>query len=258
MSDFILLSHPLNETTNNIIQVSKKIRKNIPDYLNYYNIILNYKYYSEKQIILTQPKLQSVEFIHYFKEPQHKSLINIIDTYQYLLKSLKLLHQQNILYNGFFLFFNSSILFTKPNHIPILNDFTYAMDCNLVSICSTFLETIDLSSTPMPPELYILSYLQQHNIRSLSQHDIEQMTHITGIDFLINKPYEYLITQLTRNQFKWDVYGLTIIFLHLIHHHIQYEHKYFDLFIKQLEQIIELGGVYTEDAEKMIQSILLL
>jgi len=107
----------------------------------------------------------------------------------------------------------------------------------------------------MPPELYILAYIQKNNIHSLSQHDIDQMTHITGMNFLINKPYEYIITHLTQHQMKWDVYGLTMIFLHLINHHINYEHKYFDLFIKQLEQIIELGGVFTEDAEKMIQSI---
>jgi len=253
MSDFIIQTTPLIETTNNLIQVSKKIKKNIPDYSKYYNTILKYKFYSEKQIILTQPKIPSIGFINYFK--QYNSLINIIDTYQYLLKSLKLLHQQNILYNGFFIFFNSSVVFTEPNHIPMINDFTYAIDCNLVFICSSFLETIDLFSTPMPPELYILSYIHQNNIRSLSQHDIDQLPSITGIDYLINKPYEYIITQLTRNQFKWDVYGLTILFLHLIHHHINYEHKYFDLFIKQLEQIIELGGVFTEDAEKMIQSI---
>lgn len=253
MSDFIILTTPLNETTNNIIQVSKKIKKNIPDYSKYYNTILKYKYYSDRQIILTQPKIQSIEFIHYFK--QHNSLINIIDAYEYLLQSLKLLHQQNILYNGFFLFFDSSIIFSKVTHIPIIHEFTYAIDCNLVSMCTPFLESLDLS-TPMPPELYILSYINQNNIRSLSQHDLCQMSHITGIDYLINQPYEYLITELTRNQLKWDVYGLTMIFLHLIHHHINYEHAYFDLFIKQLEQIIELGGVSTEDAEIRIQSIL--
>jgi len=252
MSDFIILSTPLNETTNNIIQVSKKIKKTIPIYSKHYNTILKYKYYSDKQIILTQPKIKYIDFIYYFK--QHNSLINIIDAYEYLLNSLKLLHQQNILYNGFFIFFDSSIMFTEPTHTPIINDFTYAIDCHLVYKCSSFLETLDLS-TPIPPELYILSYIHQNNIRSLSQHDIDQMKHIIGIDYLINKPYEYLITQLTRNQFKWDVYGLTILFLHLIHHHINYEHKYFDLFIKQLEQIIEVGGVFTEDAEKMVRSI---
>jgi len=256
MSDLVLLysTYPLNETTNNMIQVYKKIKNNITDYLKYYNTMLTYKYYSEKQIILTQSKIKYIKFIEYFK--QDNSLINIINAYEYLLKSLKLLHKQNILYNGFFVFFDSSVVFTEPNNIPMINEFTYAMDCNLVSICSSFLETIDLS-TPMPSELYILSYMQKNNIHSLSHNDIDMMPDIMGMEYLINTPYEYIITELTRNQFKWDVYGLTMIFLHLIHHHINYEHKYFDLFIKQLEKIIELGGVYTEDAEKMIQSIFL-
>jgi hypothetical protein len=253
MSDLIVLPYPLNETTNNIIQVSKKIKK-IPNYTNYYNTILNYHYSSkQQQIWMTQPKIQSIDFITYFK--QHNSLINIIDTYESLLESLHLLHQQNILYNGFFIFFDSSIIFKEPLHIPIINEFTYAIDYDFVSICSTFLDDLDLS-TPMPPELYVIAYMSKNNITSLSQYDIDQMKHIIGIDYLMNKPYEYIINSLTENKFKWDVYGLTMLFLHLIHHHINYKHKYFDIFITQLEKIIELGGVSTEDAKKQIQSII--
>ena len=253
MSDLIVITYPLNESTNNIIQTSKKIKK-IPNYKNYYNTILNYHYSSkQQQICITQPKIQSIDFITYFK--QHNSLINIIDTYESLLESLHLLHQQNILYNGFFIFFDSSIIFQEPLHIPIMNEFTYAIDCDLVSISSTFLEDLDLS-TPMPPKLYVLAYMSQNNLTSLSQYDIDQMKHIIGIDYLINKPYEYIITSLTENQFKWDVYGLTMIFLHLIKHHITYQHKYFDIFITQLEQIIELGGVSTDDAKNRIQTMI--
>ena len=47
-----------------------------------------------------------------------------------------------------------------------------------------------------------------------------------------------------------------MIFLHLIKHHITYQHKYFDIFITQLEQIIELGGVSTDDAKNRIQTMI--
>jgi hypothetical protein len=262
MSDLIISIFPLNETTNNIIQVSKKIKK-IPNYKKYYNTILNYHYYSysskpelSKQIRITQENIESsttIEFIGYFK--QNNSLLNIIETYISLLECLQLLHQQNILYNGFFIFFDSSILFNKST--PIIHKFDYAIDCNLVSICSAFLNELDLS-TPVPPELYILAYMSQNNITSISTHDIvNKMDHIIGAEYLVNKPYEYIITSLTKNQFNWDVYGLTTIFLHLIHHHINYEHKYFELFIKQLEQIIELGGVSTDEAKNRIHSIVM-
>jgi hypothetical protein len=259
MSDIIIFT-TLNETTNNLIQVSKKIKK-IPNYIKYYDTILNYNYFPKeelsKQIRITKSNLKSstIEFIDYFKQ-NNNSLLNIIDTYIYLLDSLQLLHQQNIVYNGFFIFFDSSIIFNKITHTPIIHEFTYAIDCQLVSICSTFLNEIDLSSSPLPPDLYILAYMSQNNITSISVQDIKQLTHIEGVDCLINKPYEYIITYLTKNQFKWDVYGLTIIFLHLIHHHINYEHKYFDIFIQQLEQIVELGGVTTNDAKNRIQSII--
>lgn len=165
-----------------------------------------------------------------------KTIMNIIYSFKYLLKSLEILYNNNIVH---FLLTPENILFNKIE-TPFITNFSHAFDFkNINEERKSYLFNEINSKNPfLPLQAHICIFLQNHS-NLLSLNSIEQISNkffqqnnseLLGIDIekckennffslqsYFNKPKEEVIKDiLTKFSGIWDVYSLCMIYLHLL------------------------------------------
>jgi len=269
-----------NELTN-----MKKIEK-IKDYKKYYYICenssellvteldenVNYLK-SNKNTILDNSilfKYEDAELI-YLKNHLKASLsrpkiyiLNLLNSYQQLLKSICLLNDNQIVHN----FINFETVVINPNDSALLTNFAFSLDVSLETDFKQFFIEYDPSYIEWPPELHILSFLKTNKMNSLSSYNIENIINnlldnhnilktfdnkiITtykyeAIDYFkkyVNWSYDDILKDILQFYKTWDNYALSIMYLRILidlHRKIQKKNKFIILFMKLLVCNINLN-----------------
>ena len=165
-------------------------------------------------------------------------ILNTIESFSYLLNSLIKLNENNIC------FFNLSpqnIVFNLDcGEKPIIHNFQLSLQISKLNeeYITNIINTLD-DYTHKPIEVHILFYLIKNDISTISYSFIEEIcekfmknnsildlftekykeTYINScIEYLkkyINKPKSYIITDILEQNDKWDVYSISLLYLHI-------------------------------------------
>ncbi len=239
----------------NEIQICNKI-KNLPKYLNKYSIIDNYDFinisqlndkYIDKININNKTRYLSlnyknVNFINFnsflFNFKSIKLVIfTIIESFSYILSSLHELNKNNIC---FFNLCPENIVFFGDK--PILQNFQYSLQFLKLneSYFSKIIENLDNYYIYKPLEVHVLFYLIKNDLNTVSYSFIEEICEIytnnlTILQFFsqkyvesykkmcietlkpyINKNKGEIIEELLQNIDTWDIFSLSVLYLHII------------------------------------------
>jgi len=165
-------------------------------------------------------------------------IFHTIETFSYLLKSLVELNDNNIC------FFNLSsqniVLNLDCGEKPILQNFQLSLNISKLNenyITNIIKKLEDYTHKPL--EVHILFYLIKNDISTISYSFIEEITEvfIKNLDILnlfsdnyketykitcieclkkyINKPKSYIIMDILEYYDKWDVYSLSLLYIHI-------------------------------------------
>jgi hypothetical protein len=201
---------------------------------------------------------------------QKKYILTIIEFYKYLLFSIDLLVNHQIVHNN--INFNSIVV---DNTYPLITDFSLSIDISRIyngdeQYIKHFIIAYDPSYLEWPLEFHILSYLLTNKLNSLSSYNIENIVcnvidnHTILKTFgdsivssykqealnyfkkYVNRSYDYILTDVLQYYYTWDNYALSIMFLRMlieIHRTIQIKNKFIILFMKLLVCNIHLNPV---------------
>ena len=166
-------------------------------------------------------------------------IFHLIQSFQYLLDSLIVLNENNIC------FFNLSpknIVFNLDNgEKPILSSFEFSLQISKLNedYLSNIIKNLDDQYIYKPFEVHILFYLIKNNIDTISYSFIEEVCEIfvdnlsilhlfpekykksyknTCVSFLkkyINKPKTYIISDILKYYDKWDMYSISVLYIHI-------------------------------------------
>jgi len=217
--DYDLLD--INQLNENIIEKVKK--SDINDYLLF-------KYDDKNSIDFT-------EYLYNFNSIK-KLIFNMIDTFQHLLKGLCILNEYDIC------FFNLSpqnIIFLENYRAkPVITNFRFSLNINRLdyTFISKFLTKID-NFTYQPFEVNLLFYFVNNNLKTVSHSFIEEFCeiYIKNLCFLrlfsenykkkykeqciemikkyVNKPKKEIVDDILERYDKWDIYGISLIYLQI-------------------------------------------
>ena len=191
-------------------------------------------------------------------------IYKIIQFYKYLLNSIQLLVNNNIVHNH--IQFGS---ITVNNDLPLLTDFSFSFstDISFDNIKPFFIE-YEPSYLEWPMEIHILTFLITNKLPSLSfsniDHIITQVVEnhsilktfgpqvvsiykeeaISYFKKYINQSYDYILTDIFLYSSTWDNYALSILFLRIligIHKTIEIQNKFIIYFMKLLVTNIHLN-----------------
>ena len=249
-----------NEERNNIklydfsclneIQISEKIKKNLPNYASYFDILTEYSNIklssseledtAKKHLLIQYSCEKRVKFYDFLLNlPEPKLFVfHIIDSYSYLIRSLIMLNAKNIC---FFNLTSEKILFDAVSLKPLLHDVEYSLytrNLNEDYLCKIVDKIDDFSN--MPLEIHVIFYLIKNNENTLSYSIISEICD----NFLKNTRVLSIFSQIYRDNFKiscietlkkyinlpkkdiignilsfsgtWDNYCLSILFLEII------------------------------------------
>jgi len=165
-------------------------------------------------------------------------ILNTIESFSYILDSLIELTQNNIC------FFNLSpqnIVFNLDCGVkPQLKNFQLSLQVSKLNISyiTNIIEKID-NYTHKPIEVHVLFYLIKNNIYTISYSLIQEICEvfnkqltilslfsekikndykekcIESLKKYINKPKEEIIQEIIQQNDKWDVYSISMIYLHI-------------------------------------------
>ena len=182
----------------------------------------------------------SVEFIDYlFQFISIKKLIfSMIHAFSHLLNSLQLINENNIC---FFSISPQNIVFLfNSREKPLLNDFSLSIRTKKLDY--VYLSQIINKSTDFtykPFEIHILYYFIKYNMTTISYSFIEEFceTFMNNLHILhlfsanykrqykeqciesmkkyINVPKNNIIDDILAKHNKWDVYGVSVLFIHV-------------------------------------------
>lgn len=236
--------------------ISDNIKK-IPYYSNNYLIVddydfvninqLNSKYFEKvntknnKRYLIFKYKNEKIinfnDFLNTFRDPK-EFILNIIDSFFYLLNSLIKLEDENIC------FFNLSpenIIFNLDcGEKPFLINFQLSLQVLKLNeeYISNIIKKLD-NYTHKPLEVHILFYLIRNDISYISYSFIEEISEvfvkknsilnlfsekykefyktscIESLKKYINKSKNYVIIDILKQNNKWDVYSLSVIYFHI-------------------------------------------
>jgi len=233
------------------------IIKNIPYYSNNYIIVENYDFINisqlndkyieklnindNKRYLIFKYKNEKIidfnDFLLNLTEPK-LFILNIIESFSYLLNSLVKLNNENICY------FNLSpqnIVFNlNCGEKPQIQNFQLSLLVSKLNedyITNIIKKQNDYTHKPI--EVHILFYLIQNDISTISYSFIEEITEIfikkqsilslfsekfkenyklqcfETLKKYINKPKTDIINEIIEQNDKWDVYSLSMIYLHI-------------------------------------------
>lgn len=163
----------------------------------------------------------------------------VIESFSYLLEGLIKLNDNNIC---FFNLSSKNIVFNLDcGEKPILKDFELSLIVSKLNedyITNIIKNLNDYTNKPL--EVHLLFYLIQNDISSISYSFIEEICdffikNLTILDLFsdnfknsykelcketlrkyINKPKEVIIEDILEQNDKWDVYSLSILYLHIL------------------------------------------
>lgn len=195
----------------------------------------------EKYLLFQYKKSRFIYFNDYLfslNSPK-KFFFSIFESFQYLLKSLIKLNDNNIC---FFDLSPENIAFNSDcGNKPILINFQNSL--NLYKLNESYICNIiknSLNYTYKPIEVHILFYLIHNNLNTISYTFIEEISEvyvknlhilnmfshnyksefktlcINSLKKYINKPKSEIINDILERNSTWDIYSISIIYLHII------------------------------------------
>jgi serine/threonine protein kinase len=260
---FVTKIHKNNQNAKNETYIGKYISKNITDFNLYFlpviskcpvNLeLMNTNVFNECTIVkkyndfdFVQMKIPYIankpffSFLTTDNNTKKDNLANIIETYQYLLHSLKILVKYDIIH---FDLKSENILYNKDTNTPLIIDFgisilhneldmqnlkqhfyIYAPDyyiwCLEIHIISYILHKLD-----GPFTLKIIKKISSDFIYSnkgfaiLSKEFINKMYHacISFLQPYVNKSSDFIIKEMMHSYQTWDNYSLSILYLQILH-----------------------------------------
>lgn len=217
----------------NIGELSGSIVKKLEIENNFDTQIHLYKYTKEQNISFHSFLFQIMKPKHFFSR--------LLYSFSTILESLFKLQKQNICY---FHLSTENIYFYREK--PRLHNFQYSIYTEKLDeeyITQLIKKISNYSNKPF--EIHILYYFILNNICTISYSFIEEVCEVfmknnsilqffsdklkesyknMCIDSLkkyINKPRSFIITEILKSHEKWDVYGVSIIYLHILGHFIR-------------------------------------
>jgi len=178
-----------------------------------------------------------IDFLYNFTSIK-KLILDNINAFQHLLYGLYVLNENNVC------FFNISpknILFLQNyREKPVLNNFKFSLTLNNLEFTniSHILNKLD-DFTYQPLEIHIIYYFIRHEITTISYTFIEEFCEefVENLNILrlfsenyrkkykeecietmrkyINRPRNEILDDILERNDKWDVYGISMIFLHI-------------------------------------------
>jgi hypothetical protein len=167
-----------------------------------------------------------------------KLILDCINAFQHLLHGLYVLNDNNIC---FFDLSPKKIIFLQDfREKPVFNDFRFSLNLNKLdyTYISNILNKMD-DFTYQPIEVHILYYFVKHNMNTISYAFIEEFCEefIENLHILrmfsenyrqkykqecietmrkyINLPRNEILDDIIERNDKWDVYGISMLFLHI-------------------------------------------
>jgi hypothetical protein len=234
----------------NEIQISEKIKKNLPNYATYFDILTEYSNIKlssleledivKKHLLIQYSCEKRVKFYDFLMNlPEPKLFVfHIIDSYSYLIRSLIMLNAKNIC---FFNLTSENIVFDAVSLKPLLHDVEYSLytrHLNEDYLCKIVDKMDEFSN--MPLEIHVIFYLIKNNENTLSYSIISEICD----NFVKNMRVLSIFSQIYRDNFKiscietlkkyinvpkkdiignilsfsgtWDNYCLSILFLEIV------------------------------------------
>jgi hypothetical protein len=181
------------------------------------------------------------DFLLSFTNPK-LFILHIFQSFSYVLKGLIQLNTHNIC------FFNLSPENIKFIHCcrekPLLQHFQLSLNTDGKTLNEEYITNIlkkdGLDFTHKPLEVHLLFYLVQNNMSTISYSFIEEICEIfitnmclfklfsakfrenykksciESLKKYINKPRQFIVADILTHNDKWDIYSLSIIYLHII------------------------------------------
>lgn len=168
-----------------------------------------------------------------------KLILDIIDTFRHIFNALIILNDNNICY---FNISPNNIVFLKNNREkPVINNFKLSINLRKQDDINYIFEILNNLEdyTYKPIEIHILFYIYKHNMSTISYTFIEEFCenyvnnlHILRlfsdnykktykdkcIEFMkryINRKKDEIIDDIIERSEKWDVYGISVLYLHI-------------------------------------------
>lgn len=195
----------------------------------------------EKYLLFQYKKNRFIYFNDYLfnLNTPKKLFLDVFESFQYLLKSLIKLNNNNIC------FFNLSpenIAFNSDcGNKPMIINFQYSLNLFKVNesyICNIIKKNLDYTYKPL--EVHILFYLIHNNLNTISNSFIEEISEvyvknlhilnmfsqnyksefktlcIKSLKKYVNKSKSEIIDDILDRHSTWDIYSISIIYLHII------------------------------------------
>jgi len=182
----------------------------------------------------------SIDFVDFlYKFTSIKKLIfNIIDSFQHLLSGLHILNENNIC---FFDISPKNIVFLENfREKPVIKNFRFSLNVKQLDYTyfSNILNKLE-DYTYQPLEIHILYYLVKYDIKTISYGFIEEFceNYVENLNILrlfsenykksykdqciktmrkyINQSKKQIIDDILERNKKWDVYGISMIYLQI-------------------------------------------
>jgi hypothetical protein len=205
------------------------------------DIIEKLKDVDEKQYYLFKYNdKNAVDFIDYLYNftSIKKLILDNIDAFQHLLYGLRILNENNVC---FFDISPKNIVFLENyREKPVFSNFKFSLNLNKLDY--TYISHIlnkMADFTYQPLEIHILYYFVKHKLVTISYSFIEEFCEefVENLNILrlfsenykksykeqciqtmrkyINRPTKEIIDDILERNNKWDVYGISMIFLHI-------------------------------------------
>lgn len=273
-----------DKSCKNHLLISQKIQK-IENYQNYYRILEK----AEKvglpggnslfiHVLLTYLiKDSDVSFSSFLLYHQNKNSKKILfylqDSYQYLLKSIKILHDHSICYFGLS---SQTIIFDST--IPRLNNFESSFlitnDNQINKIMHQIHNLQNFSLQPL--EVHVLYYFLNNELTTLSSTQIEEISDhyansvpiftqfsesyrekykekcLETLKKYVNQNQTFILENLTKSCDTWDNYALTILYLYLVGttiHRFSLKNTFFNGWMKMLKKHLDPDPEQRESLE---------
>jgi len=205
------------------------------------NILEQLKDLGDKQFYLFKYNdKNAIDFIEFlYKSSSIKKLIfDVINSFQHMLYGLRVLNENKIC---FFDISPKNIVFlSNYREKPVFSNFKFSLNLNKLdyTYISHILNKMEYY-TYQPFEIHILYYFVKHKMITISYTFIEEFCeeYIENLHILrlfsesykkkykeqcietmrkyINRPRKYILDNILERNEKWDVYGISMLFLHI-------------------------------------------
>ena len=218
-----------------------------------------------KFVIMKMPYIKNVSLVKYITNPNidKKEIVTyIMDSYKFLLHSLKMLNSSGVVHFDFKI---PNILFEVKTKNPIIIDFGLSLSLNNLGpkTYSKYFYTYNAAYYVWPVDVHIINYVINVN-SNLTYEELVVLVdtnvkanpalHIFSEEFVkryrdltintykkyTNIPGENVVTELVKNCNTWDIYSLSVMFLCLINF-ISYDGFTDNKLIKEFSELLLLN-----------------